>query len=134
MAQMRTDSQLYRIRIESVPRPLLPAANRARYVELWSPLLAPPVWIGPTRELTPLNGRRVEPIRGLRIDVGPNQEIFAVTVGLGSIVHLTVRDAIEQGDFTDVGGDVQKDSSERGRVAEKPHSRRPPGSKRTSRG
>lgn len=118
MGERHTDTTPDKVRVTSTPTLIVEPANRARVYHVEIPLLAPPVWIGFDR-LTPFSGRLVTRMIGLRVKVGPDQSLYAVTVGVfSSTLHLTQEDQVDEGRYTDDGSGDAVARSGRGSAAE----------------
>ena len=134
MAELHTDTQYLREQIFSLPTQVLGAANRKRLVMLGISTIGLPIWVGENAQLTPLNGRLVNRWAGLKWELGPNQILYAVTIGpFAAILHGTVIDRHNEGLFTDDGsGDAELGGSGGSAEAQVPASP-PPGTGRSAR-
>lgn len=101
---LHTDNQYFRVEVRSDPVLVVGPANRKRIVDINISTFGLPIWVGENQQLNPLNGRLVNRWKGLKYDLGPNQSLFAVTVGpFAGILHGNVTDRNDEGLFTDVG-------------------------------
>ena len=114
---------MFKKRIRSVPTQILMRANRKRKIDFLHSLLAPPIWIGFSANMSPVDGRLVSRLKGEDFYLGPDQDLYAVSVGaFGSLLNVIVEDVVDEGRFTDDGSGAETAVSRGGSASE----RKPP--------
>lgn len=104
MGERHTDLGYQRVQVGSAPVVALLPVNRRRALRLSHSFLVPPIWVGLDPQLGPGTGDLVTRFSGDYYPLGPNQTLYAVTVGpWESVLHIRVIDQSDEGQFTDDG-------------------------------
>lgn len=135
MGERHTNTEWKRRRVTSTPSLLLDAVNRKRRIRMDIPLLVPPVWVGEDRTITAFGGRLVPRFAGIWYDLGPNQVLYGVTIGIfESVIHIQIEDRVDEGRFTDDGSGTAGTLPGGGGAEKDPAPTERPGTERSARG
>jgi len=135
MGELHTKTEWKRRRVTSTPGIILDRVNRKRKIRLDIPLLVPPIWVGEDRSITAFHGRLVPRLAGIWYDLGPDQDLWAVTIGIfDSVVHIEIEDRVDEGLFTDDGSLTASPQPGGGSSPADAQETERPGTDRTARG
>lgn len=106
--QLHTDTHYLRPLVQPFATVVLGPVNRARTLHLDIEEESTDVWVGEASDLIPGNGRLVNRTVGLEYELGPDKQLYAVTLGpFGAELYITVEERVNEGQFTDDGSGTE---------------------------
>jgi hypothetical protein len=129
-----TDTQYLRVPVYSTPVQVVGPANRKRLLTLNISTLGLPIWVGENEQIVPGTGRIINRWTGTIYPLGPNQPLYAVTIGpFAAILHGIVIDRNDEGRYTDDGSGDEGPGGSRGSVETSVAAPPRPGAERATR-